>query len=81
MKQLNDMTGHDYWLWYKNGGNYVLEQLLEKIIEAMYNSADEAEKYWPAHRDAVQTAIENTYCQVRDWANELIGELTEDEED
>lgn len=72
---LNDATGHDYQMGYKDGGNYVLEQLLEKIMDAiMYNSDDEAEEYWPAHRDVIQTAIENTYNQVADWARELIVE-------
>lgn len=70
-ESLNDMTGHDYWMGYKAGANYVLEQLLEKVTEAMYNSADEAEKYWPPHRQDVQTAIENTYSQVKDWAHDL----------
>lgn len=72
---LNDMTGHDYWMGYKNGGTYVLEQLLEKITEAMYNSDDEAKKYWPTHRQDVQTAIENTYSQVKDWADDILEEL------
>lgn len=75
MKQLNDMTGYDYRMGYKDGGNYVLEQLLKKIMDAIYNSDDEAEKYWPTHREAVQTAIENTYSQVTDWVHDILEEL------
>ena len=75
-ESLNDMTGHDYQMGYKDGGNYVLEQLLEKIMDAIiYNSDDEAEKYWPAHREVVQTEIENTYSQVADWARDILEEL------
>jgi hypothetical protein len=71
---LNDTTGHDYQMGYKDGGNYVLEQLLKKIMDAIYNSDDEAMAYWFTSREDVQTAIENTYNQVADWARELIVE-------
>lgn len=77
-ESLNDTTGHDYQMGYNDGGNYVLEQLLEKIIEAMYNSTDEAKKYWPTHRQDVQTAIENAYSQVKDWVDDIKEELKDE---
>lgn len=79
-ESLNDMTGHDYQMGYKDGGIYVLDRLHDKIIEVMMNSTDEADKYWPTHRQAVQTAIENTYSQVKDWADDILEELKNEQE-